>query len=290
MAATALNKDEIQEFHDSDEKVARDVAELARLIRESKHCVVYTGAGISTSSGISDFRGPSGVWTLRAKGEKPVSRSHYKMPTVGHMAVRALMEAGLVKYLVSQNTDGLHMKSGVEHTRLAELHGNTNKESCRKCGRVYLRDFRTRDAKDVHDHRTKRKCETCGEPLYDSIINFSESLPEQELMNARANSLKCDLAVVLGTSMRVTPACELPMLNPKSTMVIGNLQKTPYDDRARLVMHVPTDRLLSLLMQELGIEIPDYIFEFSFEVRVDAAAKTVEVGGFTRNVSELIGA
>ena len=116
----------------------------------------------------------------------------------------------------------------------------------------------------MHDHSTGRKC-ACGGDLYDSIINFGESLPQTELENAEQDSKKCDLAIVLGTSMRVSPACELPMMRIKSTaLAIVNLQDTPYDHKCEVRIHAKIDKVMELLMHELGIDIPDFIYEFSF--------------------------
>jgi len=215
MASTALTSDEITEYFDSPDIVNARVEELARLITTSKHCVIYTGAGISTSAGISDFRGPTGVWTLQAQGKSSVRMPNFKLPTLCHMAIKKLVDENLVKFVVSQNTDGLHVKSGIPNEKIAELHGNTNKEYCKKCGKIYYRDFSTREAHQVHNHETSRKCLQCNLNLHDTIINFGENLPPNELKNGQNNSAQCDLAIVLGTSMRVTPAAELPLMKKK---------------------------------------------------------------------------
>ena len=200
MASTALNDSEIREYFDSQDDIIKNVAELADLIKSSNHTVIYTGAGISTSAGIPDFRGPKGVWTLEDKGLEFESLNHVEMPTLTHMAIKKLIDLNLIKYLVSQNVDGLHIKSGVPHSKIGELHGNTNKEFCPKCKKTYFRDFYTlRDSNRVHDHRTGRFCDS---EVHDSIINFREDLPEEELTTAEKESKKCDLAIVLGTSMR----------------------------------------------------------------------------------------
>ena len=269
MSSTALDNDEITEYFDSIEKLAATAEQLAKLIRESRHCVVYTGAGISTSAGISDFRGPNGVWTLRAQGKPAISRANFKLPTLCHMAIKKLVDQGLVKFVVSQNTDGLHVRSGLPIDRLAELHGNTNKEYCKQCGKVYHRDFGTREARDVHDHRTSRKCIQCHVHLHDTIINFGESLPFEEFRKAEENSRQCDLAIVLGTSMRVTPAAELPLLARKNgaKLVICNLQRTPYDGEAHVLLHANTDDLMTLLLKQLGVNVPDITFEFDFRLQ-----------------------
>ncbi|XP_046679526.1 LOW QUALITY PROTEIN: NAD-dependent protein deacetylase Sirt6-like [Homalodisca vitripennis] len=116
----------VDEKFDSKEEVAEKVATLAAWIQESNHVVIHTGAGISTSAGIPDFRGPKGVWTLEAKGEKPDMNISFNdaVPTKTHMALAKLVQVGKVQYIVSQNIDGLHLRSGVPRRNLAELHGN----------------------------------------------------------------------------------------------------------------------------------------------------------------------
>jgi len=121
---------------DPPELVEESVNQLAEWILHSKHCVVYTGAGISTSAGINDFRGPQGKWSRQAMGLKPIMTTHIKLPTVCHMAIRGLVDRGIIRHVVSQNTDGLHIKSGVPLDRISELHGNSYKEICPKCGKV----------------------------------------------------------------------------------------------------------------------------------------------------------
>jgi NAD-dependent SIR2 family protein deacetylase len=146
--AFSAHKDpeQVREFECDETTLNRQAEQLAVWIRQSKHFVAFTGAGISTSAGIPDFRGPQGVWTLRARGEFPKSRQSTltAVPTKGHMALVGLEKTGLLKFLISQNTDGLHRRSGFPPEKLAELHGNSNLEQCRKCGREFLRDFSAR--------------------------------------------------------------------------------------------------------------------------------------------------
>lgn len=106
-------------------------------------------------------------------------------PSSTHMAFVKMIKTGLMKFLISQNTDGLHRKSGVPAEKMAELHGNTNREKCRDCDKEYLRDFRVRNAQRVKDHKTGRACDDpdCGGILEDTIINFGEGLPEEDLNN-----------------------------------------------------------------------------------------------------------
>jgi len=132
--------DEITEYHDSPDEFASKIKQLALWFKESRHTVAFTGAGISTSAGIPDYRGPQGVWTLRAQGKAPVYGvdCQVAIPTFCHMSLVELQRHGLLHFLISQNVDGLHRRSGFPPTSLSELHGNSNVERCRKCKKVEL--------------------------------------------------------------------------------------------------------------------------------------------------------
>lgn len=250
--------EETTEFHDSPEELADKVDQLADLVKRSRKMVIHTGAGISTSAGIPDFRGPQGVWTLRAQGLSPKRSPGAYAPTLTHMAIVGLLEAGRLYHLISQNTDGLHIRSGIPTDKISELHGNTNMEQCTKCGHRFIRKFHTRTAHDVHDHRTGRKCELCGGPLKDTIINFGENLPRDQLEKAYQVSQEADLAIVLGSSMRVSPANDLPLTTAKrgKPLVMVNLQKTPLDSACRLRIFAKTDEVMAMLAERLQMEIP----------------------------------
>jgi len=264
---------EIIEYFDEPEEFRRKCVELAHMIRDSQHCVVYTGAGISTSAKIPDYRGPDGAWTLRDRG-LVLDATRYvtieqAIPTLSHMAITELVNRGMVKCVVSTNVDGLHVRSGIPRDRLAELHGNSYLEICNDCKKHYFRTFDVNTQQDEHTaevniHYTGRQCEECGGNLYDSIIHFNETLPVNELAHAREESEKGDLAIVVGTSMRVRPACELPRYiyrNNGGKMVICNLQTTGYDNKAELLVRGHCDDVFHLIMQELGIPIPQTIPE-----------------------------
>ncbi|KNC51606.1 transcriptional regulator [Thecamonas trahens ATCC 50062] len=213
------SKDEdIVEYRDEPEVLAAKVAELAELIKSAQHVVAYTGAGISTAAKIPDYRGPSGVWTMAAKGlaAKCEIRMDQAVPTTAHMALASMLadSDNPLQHIVSTNLDGLHRLSGVPRTSISELHGNCYLERCRACGVEYDRPFDTTAAGCRADHKTGRRCEAegCDGELVDSIVNFGEALPEDQYATAHAASAAGDVALVLGTSMRVSPACDLPQL------------------------------------------------------------------------------
>jgi len=273
METAHKTEEEKKEFFDSEEVLDQKVTQLAEWIKASKHFIAFTGAGISTSTGIPDYRsglntvlptGP-GAWEKAATGNKSKGKFRKAMasalPSPCHMALVKLTEAGLLKYIISQNVDGLHRKSGIPADKIAEVHGNTNVEICKskKCKRQYLRDFRVRTAQKTHDHKTGRMCESCGKELYDSIINFGENLPEKELDDGFGHGGQADLCLALGSSLRVTPAADMPKetLKKGGRLVIVNLQATPLDKYAFRINGL-IDDVMARLMAKLDLTIPAF--------------------------------
>lgn len=162
--------------------------------------------------------------------------------------------------MISQNIDGLHRKSGIPSHMISEVHGNTNLERCIKCDKEYMRDFRTREAQTSKDHKTSRKCDNpdCRGDLHDSIVNFGENLNSDILDISFGNCAAADLCLCIGSSIRVAPASSMPVETARNggNVVIINLQKTPIDDCAALVIHGKCDDVMMLLMKKLGYEIP----------------------------------
>lgn len=219
------------EHFDPKDVLEEKIEKLAFLVKSSSHMIGFTGAGISTSAGIPDYRsthdtvldtGP-GQWEAVGQGgsfESFVSKpSQFRkvqtveaLPTFSHMALSTLMDQGHLKYLISQNIDGLHRKSGIPVDSIAELHGNTNLEICQSCGKDYLRDFRTRNQKVFDNHLTGRKCDNkeCNGDLFDTIVNFGEGINKALLTRASEESKKSDLCLCLGSSLLVKPAMYLP--------------------------------------------------------------------------------
>eukprot|EP01138_Halocafeteria_seosinensis_P001407 gb/GECG01001443.1/.p1 GENE.gb/GECG01001443.1/~~gb/GECG01001443.1/.p1 ORF type:complete len:358 (+),score=31.43 gb/GECG01001443.1/:1-1074(+) len=254
----------MEEKRESSESLGEKISHLVDLIRSSRRVVVHTGAGISTGCGIPDFRGPQGVWTLRDQGKKLPRRPPFPIyPSKAHMAVVELVQQEVVNYVVSQNTDGLHVMSGIPFNKISELHGNKHRERCSnpRCGQSYYRDYPCRRrANAVHDHKTGRKCEKCGSELHDSIVNFGENLPEDDIERAIRESKNADLCIVLGTSLKVYPAAGIPLERyPTCKLAIVNLQETPVDDKAHVRMFGTCDDVMERLMAKLGYSIPPFI-------------------------------
>jgi hypothetical protein len=199
------------------------------------------------------------------------------------MALVELVRRNLLHFVVSQNTDGLHLRSGLPSLILAELHGNSNLETCKKCKTKYLRDFRTRNASQVHDHATNRKCTKCGSTLYDSIINFGENLPTDELESSFEHANRADVCLVLGSSLRVTPAADIPKVVGErgGKLAIGNLQPTPLTSIAKLNIHTMCDDLMKRLMAKLDIPIPEW--ELHRRIRITIKQRTVSLMGLDLN-------
>jgi len=166
------------EIFDPPELVQNKIEELAVMMQKSKHLVVFTGAGISTSSGIPDFRGPKGVWTLQRAGKGIPNASlpfHRAVPSLTHMALVELERAGILKFIISQNVDSLHLRSGFPRAKLSELHGNSFKEICPCCKTEYLRDF---EIETIGLKDTPRRCsdKNCGARLKDTVLDWEVSV------------------------------------------------------------------------------------------------------------------
>jgi NAD-dependent SIR2 family protein deacetylase len=210
---------------------------LAQWVHDAKYLVVFTGAGASTESGLPDFRGPDGVWTRKEKGlppppaQRPWSEAD---PNAGHNAIRALQDLGRLKFLISQNVDNLHLKSGIRPELLVELHGNLTKLRCQRCGETVDKD-------------TGASSCSCGGSLVSSVVDFGQSLPEKDLRESFYHSQQCDLFVAVGSSLVVTPAAHMPVeaLRVGAKLVIINRGETPLDKYAHLRFHEGTGEVLS---------------------------------------------
>jgi mono-ADP-ribosyltransferase sirtuin 6 len=237
----------------------------AHMLQRARHTVVYTGAGISTATGISDYRGPDGVWTCLATGRIPDDSFDWTAatPSFAHMCIAKLMELGFVKFCTSTNLDALHYKSGLTPLdNLAELHGNKYVERCAVCSKDVLRSFPIRRSAT---RETGRVCE-CGGPLTGSGIDFRQALPVHHLSLAQKHAMAADFSLVVGTSMRVRPACDLPVCSKKvapdgvcgrckASMCIVHRMDTGLDERASIRSYGDADVFFGHLVNELGIEV-----------------------------------
>lgn len=231
------------------------IAELRELLDASRRVVVFTGAGISTESGIPDFRGPGGVWTKIQPidfgdfvASADVRRESWRRrigskdtfgkaePNRGHRAVARLVSEGKVASVITQNVDGLHQESGVPDDQIVELHGNATYASCLDCGKRYeLADILEAFERD----ETLPVCNVCEGIVKTATISFGQAMPEREMARAQEETLACDLILVMGSSLVVYPAASFP-LNAKQNgakLAIINREPTGQDDVADLVIH-----------------------------------------------------
>ncbi|MFC2066783.1 NAD-dependent deacetylase [Chloroflexota bacterium] len=198
---------------------------VARWMLEVSHLVIFTGAGISTESGLPDFRGPDGLWTRQARGLPPPKFDWSSAkPNQAHIAIVELQNMGKLSFIISQNVDNLHLKSGIRPDLLAELHGNITRLRCRGCG------FKCDSFPDLVT------CPICGGRLASSVVHFGDSLPEKDLEEAEWHSQRCDLFIVVGSSLGVYPAANMPRiaLESGSKLVIVNKEDTPLDSACHL--------------------------------------------------------
>jgi NAD+-dependent protein deacetylase sirtuin 6 len=262
----------LPENFDSARSLKVKMQQLVQLVKESRHFVVLTGAGISTSAGIPDFRGPKGVWTLeneknRQSNNKKRKRPYDKKattneaaptidfskatPTMTHQAIVKLAQDGKLKYCITQNVDGLHKRSGLSRDILAVLHGCAFTEKCNTCGTEYFRDF---DIGGMSFKPTGRNCiaGNCTGPLHDTLLDWEDPLPEEDFERSQEECEKADLVLCLGTSLRIEPAGSLPTFAKK--FVIVNLQPTPKDELASLIIKATVDEVMGRLMDGLGYD------------------------------------
>jgi NAD-dependent deacetylase len=222
--------------------VDQQIETIANWIAESEHLIAFTGAGISTDSGIPDFRGPDGVWTRRDKGLPAprwrVAAGEIK-PNRSHLALAELDRLGKLKFLITQNTDNLHRASGVHPDRIVELHGNGQLTRCLKCDTQFTRTELPWDTRRWGPgYRTdtpvpgQLKCPACGGRLISSVVNFGDSVPPKEMQLGAEHAERCDVMLVLGSSLIVNPAASLVGLAVHSgaRVVLINQGETPYDD------------------------------------------------------------
>lgn len=242
---------------------AQHITELRRLIDESNRAVVFTGAGISTESGIPDFRSPGGRWTKMAPIQFGDFVAHEHMrreswrrrfadedtwrnarPNAGHLAIADLVQRGKVSAVITQNIDNLHQNSGIPADRIIELHGNGTYAKCLSCGKRHELDV----IKQTFVGRGEiPACGACGGILKTATISFGQTMPEEPMLRAEEETLACDLFLAIGSSLVVYPAASFPIGAKRNgaRLVILNRDPTPLDDYADLVVNAEIGPTLS---------------------------------------------
>ena len=245
---------------------------LRSLIGASRQLVVFTGAGISTESGIPDFRSPGGVWSRH----KPIHfkdclaseakrRDYWRLkflvdrdireakPNTGHLAVAGLVRSGKASHVITQNVDGLHQASGIPEGQVIELHGNTTYAACLDCGtRFDLGPIRAAFERDG----TLPTCERCDGIIKTATISFGQAMPKEAMRQAERASLSCDLFLAVGSSLVVYPAAAFPELAQRNgaRLVILNRERTPLDPLADLVLNAEIGPTLAAAVSLQGAD------------------------------------
>jgi NAD-dependent deacetylase len=240
------------------------------MIRGANRVVVFTGAGVSTESGIPDFRSPGGIWTRfdpedftieKFLSSPETRRKQWQVllegglfadasPNAAHYAVVELERMGKLTCVITQNVDNLHQKAGNDPARVFELHGNMNRLRCLDCGVVY-------GLAAVLEIRTARTdipvCRECGGILKPDVVFFGEPLPEQTLRMANDRAAHCDLLIVIGSSLVVYPAAYIPLYAKESgaQLVILNRDETPYDADADVLIRAEAGEGMSGILAAL---------------------------------------
>ena len=232
-----------------------DIELLRELIGSAKRIVAFTGAGISTESGIPDFRSPGGIWTrykpiyfddfmasdeMRRESWRRKFATDETMltaePNAGHRALAKLVEQGRMSAIITQNVDGLHQRSGVPDSKVIELHGNATYASCLDCGhRHELEPIRTA----FLGSGRLPLCVKCDGIVKTATISFGQAMPEIPMARAQDETMSCDLFIVLGSSLVVYPAAGFPRIAKRkgAKLVILNRDPTDQDDDADVVVH-----------------------------------------------------
>ena len=240
-----------------------DTERLHDLIAAAKRIVAFTGAGISTESGIPDFRSPGGIWTkyqpiyfddfmsseeMRREAWRRKFATDETMlkaePNAGHRALARLVEQGKMSAIITQNIDGLHQRSGVPEQKIIELHGNTTYATCLDCGhRHELAPIR----KAFLGKGELPLCEKCDGIVKTATISFGQAMPEIQMARAQDETMSCDLFMVLGSSLVVYPAAGFPRIAKRkgARLVILNREPTDQDEDADLVIHAEIGPTLS---------------------------------------------
>jgi NAD+-dependent protein deacetylase sirtuin 6 len=278
----------LPERTDTQRSYLMKIQQLISLIQQSQYIVILTGAGISTSAGIPDFRGPNGIWTIEKQQHKEHGRSRSTSttgtgskkrkrsaagnvedesntkdsvetkpvtmnfagakPTLTHRIITKLVTTNRIQFVITQNVDGLHRRSGLSRNKHAIVHGCAFTEKCDVCSTEFFRDY---DIGGMSFQLTGRSCDVCTNgKLRDTLLDWEDPLPEDDFLRAEYHCSKADLMLCLGTSLRIQPVNQLPF--DAKQFVIVNLQQTPIDKYASLIIRERVDVVLHDIYKGLG--------------------------------------
>lgn len=247
------------------------IRSIATWIADARQVVALTGAGVSTGSGIPDFRGPQGVWTTQPEKERLFSLDAYLEdpevrrqvwqlrlenpaftadPNAAHIALAELEQRGHLHTLITQNIDGLHQTGGSDPDRVIEIHGTIHAVACLSCDRRVPAEP---VLQQVRDGDPDPRCPACGGLQKTATVSFGQSLDPELLQRAHDATIGCDLMLAVGTSLVVHPVALLPRtaLEAGARLVIVNAQETPYDDRADAVLRGDVGEVLTAIVEHL---------------------------------------
>ena len=241
---------------------------FCKLLQASRYAVFFTGAGISTESGIPDFRSPGGVWSrmqpiyfqdfiASAETRREAWRRRFSnqdgwvgaKPNSGHLAIADLIGQGKAGCVITQNVDNLHQLSGVAEDKVIELHGNSTYATCLNCRTRYELNEIEREFNATGD---VSPCKQCGGIIKSATISFGQQMPAAPMQRAQSEALKADLFIVLGSSLSVFPAAEFPLRARQNgaALVIVNRDPTEMDDAADVVIHAGIGATMAKVMEE----------------------------------------
>ena len=246
----------------------KQIQTAAELLLNSKEAIALTGAGISTESGIPDFRSEGGLWEkykpeiygniesflknpakFWEMAQKIAPNIFKAKPNPGHYALAELEKMDLIKAVITQNIDELHQKAG--SILVYEVHGSVNRFSCLGCKASYTKEQVIRKLKK--EKKNGPSCDYCAAPLKPSVVLFGEGLPRFENYQSQALAQKADVMLIAGSSLSVAPVCDLPLytLREKGDIIIVNDQPTDLDDKATVVIRHKTGTILPLIVEEI---------------------------------------
>ena len=247
------------------------LVEATKLFREASKILVFTGAGMSTESGIPDFRSPGGIWSKydpndflyqRIISDNRAREKYWKMsteyyetmktalPSPGHLAIKQLEDMGKLLAVVTQNIDNLHQKAGNSIDLVIEVHGSAFSVSCQSCGKQYDRDL---IEERLRSGIKAPACEACSGVLKPDTISFGQAMPQDKVQESLRLARECDLCLVLGSSLVVYPAASIPAyaVERGARLIIINRDETPLDGSADLVIHDTVGVVLPKILEHL---------------------------------------